>query len=478
MANIQGSSLIPDLTSVQADIAAFQDRRRAASKEASLEEDLRIALGGAPADAKPTRGLSVLGQLAPQLAQAANALLGNRNPQATTSFRAEAIQGKALAETIQNAPNFAAQQKLLADEVGTVAAQGGDVTRLVDLANMNESQLDLELQRMQVIADGMLKAVPAVKPGETLNIFSTPTRRNAFARVAAANPAIAGTLLASRDRQIARSDRLAREQAATRAAAATARAAAAAPQTDLGKTIAAIKSDVANGVIGADIGDQLITQERANAVAQAPPEFQSAVGKLVGDVEAATEIYGADSLQVNALNDALLSARNGERPKLNEVGGIRKEFAAQSGEFVTLRNAFGKIRTAAQIANEGDSAAADLSMIFSYMKMLDPGSVVRESEFATAENARGVPETIRNLYNRVTTGERLSDDQRNDFLNVATQIFNTSLKDQNNLIDQFTGIATRNGIDPRDVVVDYIGDSDRAGGQEILEFDNQGQLIK
>jgi len=36
------------------------------------------------------------------------------------------------------------------------------------------------------------------------------------------------------------------------------------------------------------------------------------------------------------------------------------------------------------------------------MKILDPGSVVREGEFATAQNSAGIPERIRAKYNRNT----------------------------------------------------------------------------
>jgi hypothetical protein len=64
-------------------------------------------------------------------------------------------------------------------------------------------------------------------------------------------------------------------------------------------------------------------------------------------------------------------------------------------------------------------AASDLSFIFQYMKMLDPGSVVRESEYATAQNARGVPDAIRNMHNQVLEGRRLTPTQREQFLGTA-----------------------------------------------------------
>ena len=51
-----------------------------------------------------------------------------------------------------------------------------------------------------------------------------------------------------------------------------------------------------------------------------------------------------------------------------------------------MREAFGRIRKAADVKNP--SAANDLSMIFNFMKTLDPESTVRESEFRSAANAR------------------------------------------------------------------------------------------
>ena len=36
-------------------------------------------------------------------------------------------------------------------------------------------------------------------------------------------------------------------------------------------------------------------------------------------------------------------------------------------------------------------AAGDMALIFSYMKMLDPNSTVREGEYATAQDAGSIP---------------------------------------------------------------------------------------
>ncbi|WP_204128690.1 hypothetical protein, partial [Pseudomonas ogarae] len=78
-------------------------------------------------------------------------------------------------------------------------------------------------------------------------------------------------------------------------------------------------------------------------------------------------------------------------------------------------NSYGQIAQAAKTP----SAQNDLALIFSYMRMLDPASVVREGEFATAQNAAGVPDQIRNAYNKAVNGERLNPEQRTGFVSSA-----------------------------------------------------------
>ena len=58
-----------------------------------------------------------------------------------------------------------------------------------------------------------------------------------------------------------------------------------------------------------------------------------------------------------------------------------------------------KLRTHSEGRRTG-TGAGDAAIVFGYMKMLDPTSVVREGEQATTRNAVGVPEAIRGMYNQ------------------------------------------------------------------------------
>ena len=80
-----------------------------------------------------------------------------------------------------------------------------------------------------------------------------------------------------------------------------------------------------------------------------------------------------------------------------------------------------------------DSAAGDVSLIFTFMKVLDPTSVVREGEQATAANAAGIPSRVRNAFNKALTGEKLSLEQRKDFVSTAIKLFQTNQR----ALDQF-----------------------------------------
>lgn len=131
--------------------------------------------------------------------------------------------------------------------------------------------------------------------------------------------------------------------------------------------------------------------------------------------------------------------------------GIRKEYDSQDNvkNYTKVRDSYEKIRTAAAT----DSGPGDLALIFNYMKMLDPGSVVREGEFATAQNSGGVSETVRNYYNAVISGERLSPELRAQFVKSAEQIYGETAANLSDTNTRFGGIATQWGVDPSRVTV-------------------------
>lgn len=109
-----------------------------------------------------------------------------------------------------------------------------------------------------------------------------------------------------------------------------------------------------------------------------------------------------------------------------------------------VRTGYEKVRAAAQT----DSGPGDVSLLFGFMKMIDPGSVVRESEFATAENAGGVSNKVRNLYNRAITGERLTPELRAQFVKSAEGIYAETVGNLEDVNRVYSDRAGRYDIDP------------------------------
>lgn len=136
-----------------------------------------------------------------------------------------------------------------------------------------------------------------------------------------------------------------------------------------------------------------------------------------------------------------------------DLANFRKEFSTLQPvkEFSTQADAYSRILASA--ANP--SAAGDLSLIFQYMKVLDPTSVVRESEFAMAAKAGSYGERIKSAWARAENGERLSDDIRADFVKRAEMLYNESERKFTDLYRQYAGRADRLGYSQEDALNDF-----------------------
>ncbi len=129
---------------------------------------------------------------------------------------------------------------------------------------------------------------------------------------------------------------------------------------------------------------------------------------------------------------------------------LRGEFQAQVKPYVELGQAYQKIETAAK----NPSPAGDIALVYGFMKVLDPGSVVREGEFATAQNAGSVPDSVRNMYNKALSGERLGEKVRTDFLQQARNIVESQRVMSNDLMARYIDVAKNYKLDPNQVVFD------------------------
>ena len=129
---------------------------------------------------------------------------------------------------------------------------------------------------------------------------------------------------------------------------------------------------------------------------------------------------------------------------------LRADYTTQMKPFTDLGQAFKKVEAAAL----NPSAAGDISMVYGYMKILDPNSTVMQGEQATASNAGGVPDRVKALYNQALDGTRLAEPVRQDFYAQARNLIESQRELQQDIAERYRGIALQNKLDPNQIVFD------------------------
>lgn len=172
--------------------------------------------------------------------------------------------------------------------------------------------------------------------------------------------------------------------------------------------------------------------ERADARADRTEDrLQSAFEDRRGEqrqAESARAFSQENTLRTGYANNSSVKALSTVRPQVGLIGDIASR--AARGEQI--------------------SAQDDLALIFAYMKILDPDSVVREGEFANAQNTGGIPDRVVNAYNNALRGTRLNDTQRSEFFRSA-----------NRVIQQYQAGADASARRQRELAASYGLDPDR-----------------
>jgi hypothetical protein len=140
------------------------------------------------------------------------------------------------------------------------------------------------------------------------------------------------------------------------------------------------------------------------------------------------------------------------RKGFDRANTLRDEYTKLTNDFRVIQDAHQKLVEAAK-ANTG---AGDMALLYSIVKLLDPNSVVRESEFATAASSGSFGERIQGLVARILRGERMAPSLRQEFVDQADAIYKSQRRTYENVRDQFSRLAKSFGLDPEQVIVNYV----------------------
>lgn len=194
-------------------------------------------------------------------------------------------------------------------------------------------------------------------------------------------------------------------------------------------------------------------------IGKPPASFDAQVQALVsqpGLLETATAA-GTATAAKSVAEEKALQAAGGEpgatrwkdpKDRVSAENSLRDDFVKNSKEFVTVRDYYANFKSA------NESGAGDIARVFSFMKVLDPTSAVLPQEAANVNNAAGVPEAVRALWNRVRGGGTLAEGARKEIAAQVERIYSARAKQHDKLQTQFAGIAKRQGLRPDNVLVD------------------------
>lgn len=133
---------------------------------------------------------------------------------------------------------------------------------------------------------------------------------------------------------------------------------------------------------------------------------------------------------------------------ISELTGLSKSFSQETKGDSDVAGSWRTLHSNAALG----TPAGDIAVIYAYMKLQDPTSVVREGEFATAQNAGGIHETIRARLNQAIGTGRLTPQLRSELLGSAKATLNSRRSQFSAKQDRFTKLAKSKGIDPELVI--------------------------
>jgi hypothetical protein len=133
----------------------------------------------------------------------------------------------------------------------------------------------------------------------------------------------------------------------------------------------------------------------------------------------------------------------GERGFKNERD-LGKDFKSEPiyKDFNDMKTAYGQVITALDQGTPiGDVAGAT-----KVMKLLDPGSVVRETELAIAMQASGRLDRLQNYFSLWASGQKLTPTQRDDFKQLSAELYAAAGQAYNLKRDEYKGFGGAYGF--------------------------------
>ena len=128
---------------------------------------------------------------------------------------------------------------------------------------------------------------------------------------------------------------------------------------------------------------------------------------------------------------------------------LASPYAAASESYDAIISAYGAAQEDPVLKGQ-----SDLIIIRAFMLMLEPGSIVRETEFANAAESQGFMQKLLATEDKIAKGAILSDQGRKNFVNASRAYMSQAQKSFGRNIPRYTKIAKSWNLNPGNIVYD------------------------
>jgi hypothetical protein len=152
------------------------------------------------------------------------------------------------------------------------------------------------------------------------------------------------------------------------------------------------------------------------------------------------------------------AAAKKEETEKDDTTNLRKEISGRK-EIAKYREASAELQSLRELAKD-DSGASNMAIIFAFLKSIDPESVVRETEYATAAATGTLDERMQGLLKKYYTGGPLTSTLRQKFVKAAEAAQSGHKAAYERAVKTYKYISDKRKIDPKELGLEEPG----AGG--------------
>jgi len=159
--------------------------------------------------------------------------------------------------------------------------------------------------------------------------------------------------------------------------------------------------------------------------------------------------------------------------KAAEARRLRNEWKAISSNWRTMRGQVSLMDAGLEAAKRGDMAAGSQAVLVTFQKILDPTSVVRESEYARSQAGMSALKQIEGFADRMARGGvGVTYDELVKFKKLGQEMVARGEMELEGTRKQFEDLALESGINPSNIFIgDNPGQPSPGGGIQIISIE-------